>query len=78
MDAVKAKEEGVSAEDRTYSYKDEGLLSSTRYYYIVRALNPGAGPWSDFLTAFTTPGNPDAPMLTATAVRRYCDPARLE
>ncbi len=60
------KEEADTAEGRTYSYADEGLLSSTRYYYIARAINSaGAGPWSDTLSGVTTGGNPDAPMLSA-------------
>ena len=60
------KEEADTAEDRTYSYADEGLASSTRYYYIARAINSaGAGPWSDTLSGVTTPGNPDAPTLQA-------------
>ena len=60
------KEEAATAPDNTYSYADEGLSSSTRYYYIARAVNSaGAGPWSDTLSGVTNPGNPDAPTLQA-------------
>ena len=52
-----------------YSYEDTDLASSTRYYYIVRAVNSdGNGPWSANVSGVTTPGNPDAPVLTATAL----------
>ena len=52
--------------DDAASYEDENLASSTRYYYIVRAVNmDGPGSWSPFLTVATTGGNPDAPMLDA-------------
>ena len=50
-----------------WMYKDEGLAPGTRQYYILAATNGVYGPWSDAATAMTEAGNPDAPMLTATA-----------
>ena len=68
VDADADKEDGTT-DDTPYSYTAEELASSTRYYYIVRAVNSdGAGPWSAFVTGVTTGGNPDAPTLTATAL----------
>lgn len=59
----------ATLEEDVLEYEDEDLASSTRYYYRVSAVNmQGAGPWSAFLTAATTGGNPDAPMLSATAL----------
>ena len=50
-----------------WMYKDESLAPGTRQYYILAATNGAYGPWSAAASAMTAAGNPDAPMLTATA-----------
>ena len=50
------------------TYTHDGLDRGARYYYTLAARNSsGLGPWSDAASAMTTPGAPDAPVLTAVA-----------
>ena len=50
------------------TYTDRNLDAGTKYYYVVRAINSqGAGLWSAYKAGTTSPGSPDAPVLTATA-----------
>ena len=50
------------------TYTDRNLVSGTKYYYIVRAINSqGAGLWSGYKAGTPTAAFPDAPVLTATA-----------
>ena len=44
-------------------------MAGKTYYYAVRAVNAtGVGPWTLPVQVEATPGNPDAPALTATVV----------
>ena len=50
------------------TYTDMNLAAGTKYYYRVRAINSqGEGLWSATKAGTTSPGTPDAPVLTATA-----------
>ena len=64
-----AVEASVAADVLTYT--DEDLEPGKTYYYILRAVNAvGPGPWTAFQSATAAAGVPDAPVLTATELRR--------
>ena len=55
--------------DTARSYEDTGLAPAKMYYYRIRAMNSdGAGAWSAYESASTTPRAPSIPTLTATAI----------